>query len=258
MHSFIDQARRVADLWAGSDLLSHLISQAVRRVQAWDGAEMIFPSVAGNDPIPPGLPNRFVCRAPSDQADELARALKAEVEAEWNRRVLATVDQLVLHGLKPAEEIWRADGAPGTCQTDHLLEIAWSWVPENGSYAETAREGARQFVASRRFRPFPQIAERGEKCAVCGERAALPDGVRTRVRESWEGAAKRSEKTLDEPYLRTGQGRLCLVCSTKRFYPIQCGRRSWFASFQDFEPSEDKPYFALVALDGDRMGDILG
>ncbi len=277
VHGFIVQARRVADLWAGSGLLSHLTGEAVK--EAWrQGGDMIFPYLAKDAEIPAGFPNRFVCRVPltSDGDVTVAGKMEAAVRNEWNGLVAKTVGELRKHKIEPDDWIWNESAPSGQRQTDHLLEVAWSWVPEDGSYAEASQEGARRFALSRLFRPFSQIHECGEKCAICGERNALPDGKRDRVRDAWSEAAKESEgQKDDEPYLRRGQTRLCLVCATKRFYPKWHKRAGRFADFHDFEPpkppktpgervpappeeSEKFPYFAIVSMDGDRMGEVLG
>jgi CRISPR-associated protein Cmr2 len=258
VHTLIAQARRVADLWAGSDLLSSLTAKAVMKIQSWPGAEMVFPSIADDQEVPPGFPNRFVCRVPLAEAGEIAQALREEVLTEWDRQVTATVQVLRAHELGPAAWIWSEEATRGSRQTDHLLEIAWSWVPEGEDYAAASLEGARRFAAVRLFRPFSQIEERGEKCILCGERTALPDGQRNEVIERWAKAAGAAEGTANEGFLRQGQTRLCLVCATKRLYPQQHGKSAYFTAFDRFQPSEEDSYFALVSMDGDHMGKILG
>lgn len=258
VHTFIAQARRVADLWAGSDLLSHLISTAIERLRATPDCELLFPWVARADDIPDGLPNRFVARVPATTATPLAEELRRVVLAEWDRLVAAAVSELRQHGINPSARIWTPHGSGR--QTDAVLDVAWSWVPEDSGYAEASRVGAQRFRASRLFRPFVQVGETAEKCAVCGERTALPDGDRKRVRGAWEQAGERGD-----PFFRADQGRLCLVCATKRLYPRVQGHRreAAFLSFQDFEPQpesneeQQRPYFAVVTMDGDRMGQLL-
>jgi len=253
VHTFIAQARRVADLWAGSALLSHLIGKAIEIVHG-DECEMIFPAVK-TGPIPPGLPNRFVCRIPSGKERVMAGKMRNAVIEEWNECVKQAVDILKKRGIYPDEAIWQASGA--SRQTDKVLDISWSWVPENGDYAAASRAGAAQFAASRMFRPFEQIAEEGEKCAICGERTALPNGRRSDVRTAWETAEKCSEGL--EAFFRGDQSRLCLVCATKRLYPLRSnGSEAYFRAFDRFQPKIDEPYFAVVAMDGDNMGRILG
>lgn len=266
VQSFISQARRVADLWAGSDLLSHLVETAIGELGR-QGGSLVFPA-AKLDDLPQGLPNRFVAEVPFATAAEVAQAMEKAVRAEWDRLVGQTVGLLAAepYEFSISPKIWQAQGWDR--QTDTLFEIAWSFVPLGDDYAAASRAGAELFAASRQFRPFRPIEERLDKCAVCGERTALPNGVRGDVKSAWQHAA--AQPGDDERFFRADQTRLCLVCATKRLTPkFTDRRRAQFYSFQEFEPQPVKaegqqrhderfPYFALVALDGDKMGEILG
>jgi CRISPR-associated protein Cmr2 len=260
VHSFIAQARRVSDVWAGSYLLSHLTRQAISVVKNDKQCQMIFPYIEEKKGIPDGLPNRFVCRIPWVRADELAQTMKAEIERVWDALVRRAAKDLE-PGLSPSPSLWTPERDPRRPrQTDRLLDIVWSWVPEQPDYNSASLEGARRFTASRNFRPFSQIQEKGEKCAICGERTALPNGDRADVKKAWQKAEKEAKENPGSGlarFLREDQGRLCLVCATKRFFPLDQVRHQRFAAFDEFQPSQEAPYFALVKLDGDRMGGIL-
>ncbi len=254
VHAFIAQARKVADLWTGSDLLSRLMSEAIREAHA-GGGDAIFPAVAKDERPPRGLPNRVVCRVPIGEVEALARAMETRVRGRWNRIVDGAVHQLGRRQIHPAPSIWSADPAVPR-QTDAVFEGAWSWGPEEGGYAAASRRAARRFAASRLFRPFRQIDERDEKCAICGERTALPDGDRGNVRRAWEAAEAGSRKGDDRRFYRFGQTRLCLVCASKRLDP-HTRYGPYFSGFDEFQPDAETAYFALVAMDGDHMGDVL-
>jgi len=259
VHTFIAQARRVADLWTGSELLSHLIRAAVRRLRQQEGCSMVYPYLAAEEELPRGLPNRFLCRVPRTQAEDVAAALRQAVEEEWRALVQRTAGYLAAepYSLAIDPRIWSPDGADS--QTDHVLDIAWSWVPEDGSYGDAVGEGAASYDASRLYRPFRSRDEGGEKCAICGERTALPDGDRGQVRVFWDRVAEsiRPPHDRDERYFRRDQTRLCLVCCTKRLFPLLEGWNVTFSAFDEFAPSDDRPYHALVAMDGDRLGEVL-
>lgn len=255
VHTFIAQARRIADVWAGSYMLSHLVRQAMGVVHRAPDlrAQLIFPFVEkGNDAIPEGVPNRFVCRVPRGEEDAFAQRMKASVEGVWNRAVKDAVKVLHECGIEPSESSLQ--------QAGQLLQIAWSWVPEDNDYAEAAEAGARLYTAMRLFRSFPQVGESGEKCAICGERNALPDGTRWKVESVWLAAEKKAqerEKGLGR-FFRFSQTRFCLVCATKRLFTcIEERRRSRFLALDEFQPDENEPYIAMVKLDGDRMGSLL-
>ena len=218
VHGFIAQARRVADQWAASTLLSRLVGTGIETVWAHDG-EMVFPYVARDQKIPPGLPNRFVCEVDRGRVEEIARAVEGAIRGEWGRLVVRAADLWETIGPQIDPRIWSR--GPGVHQTDVFLDLAWSWVPLEPDYPTAMKRGAELYAASRRYRPFAQKEELGEKCPLCGERTALPNGKRERVRTDWEGVLKRAEELGQglAAYLRHDQGRLCLVCFTKRIYP---------------------------------------
>jgi CRISPR/Cas system-associated protein Cas10 (large subunit of type III CRISPR-Cas system) len=248
VHTFIAQARRVADLWAGSTVLSTLTRTAIEHVLE-RGGSMIFPTIAAGAALE-GLPNRFVCRVPLDAADAIAGSAEAAVRDAWRRMVEQACRDLGRAGF---------DGLAPDEVTLQALTCAWSWTEESDDYTESSRKAAAQFAASRMYRPFPYVEQHGEKCAVCGERTALPDGDRGRVAKAWADAAAKAVGTALEPFLRLDQGRLCLACATKRMVPYAQGtKRQIYVSFTEFEPAEGRPYFAIVSMDGDRLGETLG
>lgn len=246
VHGFIAQARRLSDFWAGSALLSELVGESVRVVLG-GGGEMLFPHVADASSIPKGLPNRFVCRVPRAQVESIVKKMEDAVRSTWSEKVKAAVGVLGKYGLANDGDF--ADP----------IDIAWSWVPENGDYAQASIAGARQFAAARVFRAFAQGDQAGEKCRVCGVRTALPNGRRDLVRKKWMEAEAQASAG-ERPYFRFRQGCLCLVCATKRL----SGAEQTFSALDRFQPLDGKgnetgrPYYALVCMDGDRMGRALG
>jgi hypothetical protein len=233
------------------------MSKAIDEAQA-RGGEAIFPSVPRGETTPRGLPNRVVCRVPAADAEAVARAMEAKVRGRWDDIVRRAAAALKEKGIVPTATIWSEDaGRPR--QTDPVFDVSWSWVPEEGGYAAAAHEAARRFNGARLFRPFRQIEEVGEKCAICGERTALPDGDRNRVREAWKAAEETSSNEVDQRFYRLDQTRLCLVCASKRLYSLSRDQDKgpYFSGFNEFQPDKETAYYALVAMDGDRMGDIL-
>jgi CRISPR-associated protein Cmr2 len=247
VHSFIGQARRIADLWAGSAILSEVTGAAMKVLQSTPGAKPIFPALDDDDQLPPGLPNRFVARVPEAAASDIARQMTAAVQVKWREiadRAVATLADLDINVPAHAE----------------VFTTSWSWVREGSDYAASSREGARLFAASRVYRPFEQSSEAGTKCAICGERNALPNGKRQDVKAAWDRAMKLAAHGPLSKYFRVDQSRLCLVCAAKRLYPESAEKSAAtkFDSFDEFQPSEDRPYFAVVTMDGDNLGKLLG
>ncbi len=78
----------------------------------------------------------------------------------------------------------------------------------------------RALNARKSLRGFEPTEERGEKCTVCGQRAALrkQDGSRAGVRALWsQVAANLKERGRHAEIKPDGRERLCAVCSVKRF-----------------------------------------
>lgn len=88
------------------------------------------------------------------------------------------------------------------------------------------------------LRDFDQAAEHGEKCTVCGERAALHgrDGSRAGVRRFWAALANQLKAEGRHAEVKPdGRERLCAVCAVKRFaqrafFEPQLGLRGGFPS----------------------------
>ena len=248
VQTFIAQARRIADLWTGSHLLSLLVSKGVESLpNGYD--DLVFPAV--DSPTAEALPNRFVARVAGDEVEAVIERVQEAMLGEWGQILEDTIATLNRYGLAPSDPAVLTNAR-------QAFEVSWSWVSESGGYGESAAVGAAHYKASRWFRPFEQLAEAGEKCAICGERTALPDGDRRRVRHAWEEAEKRAEKTPDERLFRFDQTRLCLVCAAKRFHALPQELQLYFKAFELFQPSEERPYYALVQMDGDHMGRVLG
>lgn len=253
VHTFIGQARRIADLWAGSQILSDLVREAVKVVLAEDGGKLVFP-LATLDDLPKGLPNLFVARVPLAVANDVAERMKARVAERWKEIVEHGVAELRSGhfdiGSDPlARHLWK-----------DAIQCSWSWVAEDGNPVEAARAGADLHAASRVYRPFEATGDRGLKCAICGERNALPDGDRRRVIEAWKALAARHETDSLSAFVRLDQTRLCLVCASKRFYARLVHAkdpRTIFESLEAFQPDDKRPYFALVTMDGDYLGRAL-
>jgi|Deesub1362A_J573_1020465.scaffolds.fasta_scaffold01016_13 CRISPR-associated protein Cmr2 len=80
----------------------------------------------------------------------------------------------------------------------------------------------RAFNARKNLRDFRPAEEQGEKCTVCGQRAALHgrDGSHKGVRDFW-GEVARALKGQNRYEIKPdGRERLCAVCAVKRF--VQC------------------------------------
>lgn len=254
VHSFIGQARRIADLWSGSAILSDVTTTAMETLLSSEGTDLIFPDTNSPRELK-GVPNRFVARVPRHDPDAIAKTIEATVAKRWE----AIVDHAKTTLIRNAKPDAGAEKAIAGAPWRDALTTAWSWIEEEGDYRKISDEGARLFAASRIYRPFGPAGEAGTKCAICGERNALPDGNRSHVEALWRTAETLTQHGPFSRYFRYSQTRLCLICTAKRLYPTFEGdaKRAIFESFEDFQPEEDRPYFAVVTMDGDSLGERL-
>ena len=227
VQSFIAQARKTQDLYAGSKLLSDLtetaMTQLINRVQ---NCKFIFP-----DEDIQSKPNRFIAEIETDDVEKIGKDLENYVRSEFRK---IAEDRLNSSGLTYEEEFsesfWK--------QIDDFLQIYWVALPLNGDYSEVYSKIERYLGAVKNVRVFKQLKETGRKCSICGERNALVYRL-TDDEEKRGGLKLRSDGILNKMYvkegeveilrvnenkgnrkvtkIRKGEG-LCAVCFTKRFY----------------------------------------
>ena len=89
VQTYITESRTTADLRAASQIITHLVTEAVRHLIGTHGAEMVFPPPDAKDDIDAkdGMPNRVVALLPSGQGATAAKDTKKHVEATWKRWV---------------------------------------------------------------------------------------------------------------------------------------------------------------------------
>lgn len=177
VQSFIAEARRTSDLFAGSRILAELATAAAESVDA-DGGELVFPaSLSGTQH---DAPNVIVAAVPWEQAEGIARNAEAALRRRWQE--LADEAKQELARAVPVDALWEETWQR---QTEHLWEVYWAAARLDGSYGEAFRRAGQGLAATKRLRPFDQVEEPGLKDSLGGSRAAL----RTRsldAREYWK------------------------------------------------------------------------
>jgi len=204
VQSFIAEARRTRDLWAGSKLLSDATRAAIRAFQE-AGAQVIYPA----DPARQSLPNKFVVRMPADKVRQAAQDAKEAARRTLEEIALGARSYLEKKGA-PIDETWLEIWER---QLHHHLEFFWAAVEINGDYQKAYEQVSLAFEAAKRTRVFEQCEEEGPKDSLSGRRSALHTrGVHPR--DYW---AKVSG-TLTPAELRPeGRERLDALGVTKRF-----------------------------------------
>lgn len=183
VQTYIAEARRTSDLWAGSRLISHLGVTAAEAARAV-GGRMLMPGAieAGS------FPNHFVLAVPAGSAAAVATAAEAAAATEWQ----------LIAGLVLGEQVAKSRG-----ELADFPDVRWvAWDPPEGGDAGLPaawRVLGDAGVARRRVRSFPRHPRSpGRICSLCGRfgQSPLPNRVRRRLRRG-EGLCARCAVKLD-------------------------------------------------------------
>ena len=206
VQSFIAQARRTADLYAGSQLLTQLIGTAIDVI----GSERVVYPRLMTTPGSQSLPNKLIAQLPADQAADTARETEKKIRERWREIARPVAQQLAKY--VPPDEKWRERW---TAQLSQLPDVYWTVTTwEKGlHYKQVYDQAGWDFDARKRLRSFGPIEERGRKCTVCGERSALHLKDQT-ARDYWTTVAQKVGQAKLRP---DGKEQLCAICTVKRF-----------------------------------------
>ncbi len=155
VQSFIAQARKTQDLYAGSKILSELAKEGLKATKA---KEMIFPNSTSN----PSVPNRFLCVI-DEEPKALGKKVEDAVKAHWK--------DVICKNLTSHYNILGVEA-----QIDAHLDINWTFVEITEGYAKAYEKIERLLGAVKNARSFTQfnyqteLGEKGRKCSVDGER----------------------------------------------------------------------------------------
>lgn len=217
VQSWIEQARRTQDLFAGSRLLSYLAANGLQAAQA-AGARIVLPAVTGKPRLDANYPNRLMVACVAAQAPEIADAMRAAVLRAW-KDLANGVRRYLAHDLRNPDgengiafnaDIWQR-------QTDHFLEVYYVFTENTGDYQ---RDNARlnQLMNSRKaLRHIYMLGEPGEKCTLTGEHEALHNAESGKatsrdVRDFWNEVRRRYPNKAE---FNNGE-RLCAISTVKR------------------------------------------
>lgn len=221
VQTYIEQARRTQDMYAGSYLLSRLCRIAIDTLNA-SGATILFPSAAEGQ----SLPNRCIAEIePPAGQDESAvlKALGEKVEKTVQKTFLDIAENTIGVVLKGEDIDWQT-------QVKNFLWLDWLCVPyQENDYAAMYDRMDRVFYGLKQSHAFGQNPEQGRKCSLCGERNvkvyARLEGEANRSRDSLiDGKLFTSDvlilnaskdRHLPDSYIQPGEG-LCAVCAMKR------------------------------------------
>lgn len=215
VQSFIAQARKTRDLYAGSALLSELIKVAIMEVGK---QHIIFPYVAKEESLNAlqSLPNRFIAHI--EILPQEAQGYGAGIEVAVRQKFREIAQEVLGNQDKPVgfDE-----------QIEAHLDIHWvvQEIAQNSHYQESFVAIEEHLGASKNIRGFSQFAyadtlgEAGRKCNLDGERNALFFGAKAfktyKTHKQWNKGAKKL--TASNIFIAENEG-LSAVSYLKRFY----------------------------------------
>lgn len=207
VQSFIAEARRTADLYAGSYILSQLSAAAAKTITP--PHQLIFPHPDTVDKET-GTPNKLVAVLQIEAGQDVAGVIKhmadkAQKAAEncWHNISSIALMQLGLQDPK-FHPLWER-------QKNSLLEFYWVALPLKSDYIATYRQANEALDARKRLRLFNQAIEEDLKDSLSGQRQAL----RTRHEDAekfWARIAQRPNERRVKVHER-----LDTVAAIKRF-----------------------------------------
>jgi len=221
VQSFISQARKTRDLFAGSQILSELTKEAVKLAKN-KGAEIIMPS--GDLEKAYSISNKFVAifkNVEEENLEIIGKNIEFRTLLYWKNEI---VNDKSLKGKYQSEP--KNEKEFSLKFNDHITKyfnIYWLFYPiENNSYENTYKEAERYLGAIKNVRCFEQFdtEENHRKCSICGERDAIVyRNIKFKKNGGTEPAfAFKNSLLLPNSYLIENNEGLCGVCFIKRFY----------------------------------------
>ncbi|WP_299757944.1 type III-B CRISPR-associated protein Cas10/Cmr2, partial [uncultured Chloroflexus sp.] len=205
VQSFIAEARRAADLYVGSRILSELAKAAAQAIGA---VNLVYPASLNGS-----VPNVIVARVPAVEAKQIAERAEQALRKTWSEISQTAHNQFAAWKFTDSvfDAIWKR-------QANHLWEVFWAAAEEETSGYRDAYERARAALdAVKRSRLFAACDEPGIKDTLSGRREALHQHGQThfaQVKGFWAQVGKRTTAAKLRP---DGRERLDAIGATKRF-----------------------------------------
>jgi len=207
VQSFISQARKTKDLFAGSEILSTLIRETIEKAKEEYNAKIIFPQ---NSEF---TSNKFVLELEDTDPKILGSDLESFIREKFylSSSLIAMQDRMIKTDfidkyLKP--------------QLCNFFQVFWVAVELKDSYQESYKKLEQSLGAVKNLRAFEQLEQIGaRKCSVCGERNGLfyRDIKDKKPKYILDTAIAIKGGKNEKIYIKDNET-LCAVCFTKRFY----------------------------------------
>lgn len=214
VQSFIAEARKVRDLAAGSQMLSHFIDSAIKYLihegYSNKDTDIIFPSVDLDN-----KPNRLLAFINTEDPERLGENLERYIRNE-----------VFLAGARDKlKEYYPQHLEAAVGQLESFLKIYWVAIPHSGDYMVENQKVERLLGGIKNLRPFDQFTETGRKCSVNGAyNVTIFKKNESGEEPSWLGYTKDVEiyqysddRKISKKRLGPGEG-LCTLSLYKRVY----------------------------------------
>jgi CRISPR-associated protein Cmr2 len=237
VQSFIEQARKTRDLFAGSQILSELIEEAIKEVLYQHSTNtLVFPFNRSSSEIQSSNPNRFLVKVDTDDIQKFGKSIETAcrkrwiqlaTEAFWSAELphdLPIIDEALVPLLSELScmEIISKLSSIAAHQIAEFPDIYWASIEysESGDYALMLQKLEQLLGGVKNVRKFCQLKEPegSRKCSLDGERTALfyreaVDVKGKYVKPNFLSRESKSVKNLLDP----GEA-LSAVSLVKRFY----------------------------------------
>jgi CRISPR-associated protein Cmr2 len=199
VQTYISDARKMRDLYAGSYILSSLTDYAIANLPK--NSEIIFP----NQNIK-SKPNMFLSIIDTQDIKSVGDNIKAKV-----------IEKFIENHLKELPDEYNE-------QVDKFLDIKWGALPLKDDYYQTFITLQKYMASLKNARIFEQFSEHetGRKCSICGERNVVfynPIVDKKGEKRIQAYVSNYVEKSSMRNLLNLGEG-LCAVCYFKRNYEV--------------------------------------
>jgi len=220
VQSFIAQARKTHDLFAGSQILSALTTRAMKIVEGKTEEEkekvkFIFPEINQAS-----KPNRFIAIVETEDIQDFGNQIEVNVKKYFVEELGREVTDLLDTSKQQLEDFLK------------IYRVAKEHVEEE-NYPEQIRQLEQDLGAAKNIRYFQQFPERGRKCSMSGEynvkfyRKTEGETRNNRAVSGEENKlfhddvlvidAKKNSGKIKVSHLQPGEG-LCAISMMKRFY----------------------------------------
>ncbi len=212
VQSFISQARKTQDLWAGSRMLSDLVGKVFDKIHE-EGGLPIFPTKKADS-----LPNRILAEFDFEKTDQelkdLGKKIADEVAIELYELTKKAKNKI------GSTEYAKIENAFENQLKDYFSTF-WVFVEvENNDYVAAYEKSDRLLGAVKNARTFTQYPEQGRKCSLSGEQNALVFNQDALPSYAY------NVSQVDDDSIGSGEG-LSAISYIKRFYPFGNQRKSF-------------------------------